>query len=144
MLFATDQLFQAILKAPDEWDRYLVFADQLEEEGDYALALTFRWMGSRKKRPHQRTRYPSTFDRQGAMVPQKYKYAWHVEPTEFQKSNGHQPRRLRDVLEHAILPRLVFWSMGHSIKEHSYLPSTLDAIRELSVGLTRLKEALTP
>lgn len=44
-------LWQAVEQSPDDWDRYLVLADALNEAGARRLERVVRWMVKEGKRP---------------------------------------------------------------------------------------------
>lgn len=46
-----EQFVAGLAEHPDDWDRYLVFADWEEERGNLDAARTLRWMTLHRKRP---------------------------------------------------------------------------------------------
>lgn len=124
------QLQEAISESPDDYGRYQIYADYLEEKGQTELACAWRWMGHHKKRPFWRS-----------SVNLLRRWVWYVEKVMYWDDKS---RKALDVKDYSRLPALVKMAMGKSIylSQRTMYPTEDDAINALAIGLKRLKEAV--
>lgn len=122
-------LLQAIKTSPDDWPRYLVYADWCEEQSLLALAHAYRWMAQRQRRP--------------AELPTKkrWRWAWYKRSKTWHRAFAAEKRKH----SHALLPPLVFECAkpNYSIGKHTF-QSWDDAVVSLASRLERLWEAYMP
>jgi uncharacterized protein (TIGR02996 family) len=129
-----DPLLVAILGEPTDWSRYFVYADYLDEQGQGELAHAYRWMASRKLRPHERERYRIR-DRStsnwvdGDRVPDRFRWAWYREGDDFR----WQPV---DVPKYAVLP----WLTAAAIRcrQQKIYAAWSEAVTDLASGLAAM------
>lgn len=71
-------LMIGILQNIDDWDRYVVLGDALEEAGELGFAITFRWMAEKKRHPrwNQRRKSPWLW----SMLPRDQSKPWNLRP----------------------------------------------------------------
>lgn len=66
--------------APGDTALYAAISDELQSLGYAKLAHAFRWMCKRGVYPHKREAYCNRYFVKGRRVPNKYRWAWYVEP----------------------------------------------------------------
>lgn len=132
----TEEQFVAMIIAdPSDCVAKFAFADWLgENNGDAALAFTYRWLAKRQLHPHCRLKYPPTRIGQVRCVPEKFRWAWWSDRIPAAVGPDHIPSR-------ALLPKYVCYAvMG--VAEKRVYPSFEFAIGSLASGLQKLREAL--
>lgn len=138
-----DHILGDILKSPEDWPLYLIYADWLEDQAE-AMQLrlanrhqttfrvrAYRWMGRRQKHPEHRLRYPGTL----RTVPDRFSWAWHRDDV------------ATEAPDYAVLPYLVFLATLDKIfspARYRVCHSWNAAVDLLAVGLNALREAATP
>lgn len=111
-----EDLVQGIIDHQYEWDRYLIMADFLKENGKISLAVAYQWMGERKKTPEHK---PVT---KGLITTSKWKWL---------------------IGQSSISPYLPFGLIGSKSNATRYFDSFHKSVQYLAWKIDKLRQLVT-